>query len=82
MRQTTFVNGQPVHTEDIAEPPAVTNRRTIEQRLTDDLAAMQAIIDTPNQSMDTAAIRQAIKAQARALRRIIRHQLAAFDGTD
>lgn len=58
------------------------NRRTIEQRLTDDLAAMQAILDTPNQSLDTAAMRQAVKAQARALRRIIRHVLAAYDGTD
>lgn len=39
-------------------------------------------IDTPNQSMDTAALRKAIKDQARALRRLIRHALAAYDGTD
>ena len=58
------------------------NRRTIEQRLTDDLAAMQAIIDTPNQSMDTAALRKAAKDQARALRRLIRLQLRLLDGTD
>lgn len=63
-------------------PAQVQNRRTIEQRLTDDLAAMQAIIDTPNQSLDTAALRKAVKAQARAMRRLIRHALAAYDATD
>lgn len=73
---TQALTGLPV------EPPAETNRRTIEQRLRDDLTAMQTIIGTPNQSMDTAAIRQAIKAQARAMRRLIRHQRAAYDGTD
>ena len=64
------------------EPPAEKNRRTVEQRLTDDLAAMQAVLDTPNQSLDTAALRKAIKDQARALRRLIRHALAAYDATD
>lgn len=64
------------------EAPDARNRRTIEQRLTDDLAAMQTIIDTPNQSMDTAALRKAVKDQARALRRLIRHALAAYDGTN
>ena len=79
-------DGQPVETTPVTglpiEPPAEKNRRTIEQRLTDDLAAMQAIIDTPNQSLDTAALRKAVKDQARALRRLIRHALAAYDGTD
>ena len=74
--ETVEVKGLPV------EPPGEKNRRTIEQRLTDDLAAMQAIVNTPNASLDTAAMRQAVKAQARALRRIIRHVLAAYDGTD
>lgn len=79
-------HGQPVETTPITglpvEPPAVKNRRTIEQRLTDDLAAMQAIIDAPNQSLDTAALRKAVKDEARALRRLIRHALAAYDATD
>jgi len=79
-------DGKPVETVEIkglpVEPPGEKNRRTIEQRLTDDLAAMQAIVNTPNASLDTAAMRQAVKAQARALRRIIRHVLAAYDGTD
>jgi len=79
-------DGKPVETVEIkglpVEPPGEKNRRSIEQRLTDDLAAMQAIVDTPNASLDTAAMRQAVKAQARALRRIIRHVLAAYDGTD
>lgn len=85
-RVTFDAQGQPVETTPVTglpiEPPAEKNRRTIEQRLTDDLAAMQAIIDTPNQSMDTAALRKAVKDQARALRRLIRHALAAYDGTD
>ena len=78
--------GQPVETTPVTglpiEPPAEKNRRTIEDRLRADLAAMQAIIDTPNQSMDTAAMRKAVKDQARALRRLIRHALAAYDATD
>ena len=85
--RTTFdANGQPVETTPVTglpiEPPAEKNRRTVEQRLTDDLAAMQAVLDTPNQSLDTAALRKAVKDQARALRRLIRHALAAYDGTD
>ena len=79
-------DGKPVETVEVkglpVEPPGEKNRRTIEQRLTDDLAAMQAIVNTPNASLDTAAMRQAVKAQARALRRILRHVLAAYDGTD
>ena len=78
--------GQPVSVEQVTglpvEAPEDKNQRTIEDRLRGDLAAMQAIIDTPNASMDTATIRQAIKAEARALRRLIRHALAQFDGTD
>lgn len=74
--ETVEVKGLPV------EPPGEKNRRSIEERLTDDLAAMQAILDTPGQSMDTAALRKAIKDQARALRRLIRHALAAYDATD
>ena len=70
------VTGLPV------ESPADRNQRTIEDRLRDDLAAMETIIGTPNQSMDTAALRKAVKDQARALRRLIRHALAAYDGTD
>lgn len=85
-RTTYDANGQPVSTGAVTglpvEPPAEKNRRTIEQRLTDDLAAMQAIIGTPNASLDTAAMRQAVKAQARALRRLIRHALAPYDATD
>lgn len=85
-RTTYDAQGQPVVIGAITglpiEPPAEKNRRTIEQRLTDDLAAMQAIIDTPNASLDTAALRKAIKAIARAERRLIRHALAAYDGTD
>lgn len=77
--------GAPVEVVEVKglpiEPPAEKNRRSIEQRLTDDLAAMQAIIDTPSQSMDTAALRKAIKDEARALRRLIRHALAAYDDT-
>ena len=84
---TTFdAQGAPVEVTPIAglpiEAPDVRNRRTIEQRLTDDLAAMQAIIDTPNASLDTAALRKAVKAIARAERRLIRHALAAYDATD
>ena len=79
-------DGKPVETVEIkglpVEPPGEKNRRSIEDRLTDDLAAMQAIVNTPNASLDTAAMRHAVKAQARALRRIIRHVLAAYDGTD
>ena len=79
-------DGKPVETVEIkglpVEPPGEKNRRSIEDRLTDDLAAMQAIVDTPNASLDTAAMRQAVKAQARALRRILRHVLAAYDATD
>ena len=79
-------DGKPVETVEVkglpVEPPGEKNRRSIEDRLTDDLAAMQAIVDTPNASLDTAAMRQAVKAQARALRRILRHVLAAYDGTD
>ena len=85
-RTTYGPDGQPVSTGALTglpvEPPAEKNRRTIEQRLTDDLAAMQAIINTPNASLDTAALRKAIKDQARALRRLIRHALAAYDATD
>ena len=85
-RTTYDTDGKPVETVEVKdlpiEPPGEKNRRTIEQRLTDDLAAMQAIVNTPNASLDTAAMRQAVKAQARALRRIIRHVLAAYDGTD
>lgn len=85
--RTTFdAQGAPVETTPVTglpiEPPAEKNRRTIEQRLTDDLAAMQAVLDTPNQSMDTAALRKAVKDEARALRRLIRHALAACDATD
>ena len=79
-------HGKPIETVEVkglpVEPPGEKNRRTIEDRLTDDLAAMQAIVDTPNASLDTAAMRQAVKAQARALRRILRHVLAAYDATD
>ena len=63
-------------------PADVANEATVKGRLRDDLAAMQAIIDTPNASLDTAALRKAIKDQARALRRLIRHALAAYDATD
>ena len=63
-------------------PADVANEATVKGRLTDDLAAMQAIIDTPNASLDTAALRKAIKAIARAERRLIRHALAAYDATD
>ena len=67
-------DGKPVETVEVKdlpiEPPGEKNRRSIEQRLTDDLAAMQAIIDTPNQSLDTAALRKAVKDQARAPRRL------------
>jgi len=85
-RTTYDTDGKPVETVEIkglpVEPPGEKNRRSIEDRLTDDLAAMQAIVNTPNASLDTAAMRQAVKAQARALRRILRHVLAAYDGTD
>lgn len=63
-------------------PAEVANEATIEDRLRADLAAMQAILDTPNAQMDTATIRQAIKAEARTLRRLVRYALAQFDGAD
>ena len=73
-RTTYDADGQPVEVVALTGlpvvPPDALNRRTIEQRLTDDLAAMQTIIDTPNQSLDTAALRKAVKAQARAPRRL------------
>lgn len=63
-------------------PAEVANEATIEDRLRADLAAMQAILGTPNAQMDTATIRQAIKAEARTLRRLVRYALAQFDGAD
>ena len=85
-RTTYDANGQPVSTGALTglpvELPGEKNRRTIEQRLADDLAAMQQIIDTPSGSLDLPAIRQAVKAIARAERRLIRHALAAYDATD
>lgn len=82
MRQTTFVDGVEVSAVDLPDGPTEANQRTIEDRLRADLAAMQTILDTPNAQMDTAAIRQAIKAEARTLRRLIRYALAQFDGAD
>ena len=58
MRQTTFVNGQAVHTEDIAEPPADINQRTIEDRLRAGLTANRTYlaIDTPTAAQQRAQV--------------------------
>lgn len=85
-RTTYDADGNVTGTEQVTRLPVESapekNRRTVEDRLRSDLDAMQQIIDTPNASMDTTALRRAVKDQARALRRLIRHALDAYDDAD
>lgn len=74
MRQTTFVNGQPVHTEDIAEPPAETNRRTIEDRLRQALHANKAYLalDTPTAAQQRAQVARLTRQNTALIRHLLR----------
>lgn len=65
---------------DAAVITAATNKATIEQALSDALATLQAILDTPNATIN-AGPAPYIKDLARAQRRTIRLLIRRFDGT-
>lgn len=81
---------------EVAVPPEIAARGTIEDRLRSDLAAMQAVVDTPaiNVTGTTVAevrssvqqslrdLQRQVKDLARTNKRLIRLGLAAFDATD
>ncbi len=75
MRQTTFIDGQPVHTEDIAEPPADINQRTIEDRLRNALDTNRTYlaIDTPTAAQQRAQVARLTRQTTALIRHLLRH---------
>lgn len=82
-------NGSTIEERAKSGSPAA-NRATIEQQLTQGLAALQSIIDAPdvtfsNLAQAQTAMRQvqaAVKANARQLRRLTRLALGLLDAAD
>lgn len=80
MKQQTYdENGVLVYEEDIAEPPEMTRRQTIEDAARQALTSNRAFVASSPTAAQTAA---QVKALSRQQNGIIRLLLGALDNTD
>jgi hypothetical protein len=73
MRQTTFVNGQAVHTEDLPDDPAEV-AGTIEDRLRSRLDANRTYLalDTPTAAQQRAQVARLTRQNTALIRHLLR----------
>lgn len=74
MRQTTFRNGQAVHTEDLPDDPAEKARVTVEDRLRLALDTNKAYLalDTPTAAQQRAQVARLTRQNTALIRHLLR----------